>query len=308
MRFAAVFFVIAMVAFSLPATAQTGPEFAGRQTLGVGRLFTNDYLGDGNDRWRTGSYVLSVVRGPEWTGALPAQPGRILEYRFRNEIIAPGRLNGPGSDDRPYVGLLAWGVHSHHALGAVEYSLGVDIVAVGPQTGIGDVHAWFHEEVDAPRVGVLDDQIGDAVSWLATAEYAHSLKMGESAVLRPFLEVQAGVEDLLRVGADLVFGPVAGGGLLLRDIPTGQLYPGIRSGAGLSFIAGADWARVMESDWLPSRGGFLATEDRMRARAGVNWQSAGSASFFYGLTWLSPEFEGQEEGQLLGSVTLRILF
>lgn len=283
------------------------PVQAERQFLGVGRIFSNDYLGDGEDRWRTGSYSLSVVRGPGWTGSLPDRPGQVLEYRFRAEIIAPGRLNGPGSDDRPYVGMLAWGVHSHHALAQGEYSLGLDLVAVGPQTGIGDFHVRAHEELGAPRVGVLDDQIGNATGYLATGQYVYPLTFADNAQVRPFVEVQTGVEDMIRAGADVVIGPAAQA-LLLRDNPTGQLYPGIKAGPGLSILAGADWARVHDSDWLPADQGFRAEATRLRTRAGLHWQSGGNAALFYGVTWLSPEFVGQDEGQLVGSVTLRILF
>jgi hypothetical protein len=298
--------VVGLLAAVAALVAPAGAEEA-RQTLGVGRLFTNDYLGDGEDRWRTGSYSLSVLRGPQLTSGLPDRPGQVLEYRFRSEIIAPGRLNGAGSDDRPYVGMLAFGVHSHHRLGPGDYSLGVDLVAVGPQTGVGDWHAWLHGEIGAPRVGVLEEQIGDNLSYLATGQYAAQVALTGNADLRPFVEVQTGVEDLVRLGADLVIGP-ATEAFLLRDNPTGQLYPGLAGGAGLSFLAGVDWARVHGSDWLPAAGGYRAEEERFRARAGLHWQSEGNSALFYGLTWLSPEFVGQPEGQVLGSVTLRILF
>lgn len=60
-----------VLSFGSPAISQE------RVTLGWGRLLNNDALGDGKDRWRTGSYVLSRVRGPSWTGALPEMPGEI---------------------------------------------------------------------------------------------------------------------------------------------------------------------------------------------------------------------------------------
>jgi len=71
------------------------PSFAqDRETLGYGRLFTNDFLGDTQDRWRTGSYSFSIVRGSDWGGDLASTPRPVLEYRLRSEIIAPGALNG----------------------------------------------------------------------------------------------------------------------------------------------------------------------------------------------------------------------
>ena len=52
-----------------------------RVTLGWGRLLTNDLLGDGRDRWRTGSYTLSRVRGPAWGGSLSsAEIENLLTY------------------------------------------------------------------------------------------------------------------------------------------------------------------------------------------------------------------------------------
>ena len=38
--------------------------------LGVGRLFGKDLLGDGHDRWRTGSNSLCVLTGQGWDGSL----------------------------------------------------------------------------------------------------------------------------------------------------------------------------------------------------------------------------------------------
>jgi hypothetical protein len=39
-----------------------------RVTLGWGRMFTNDVFGDGKDRWKTGSYTVSRIRGASWDG------------------------------------------------------------------------------------------------------------------------------------------------------------------------------------------------------------------------------------------------
>ena len=66
-----------------------------RVTLGWGRLFTNDALGDGRDRWRTGSYTVSRIKGISWSGELPTTPGEIVEFRFRADTIAPASLTDP---------------------------------------------------------------------------------------------------------------------------------------------------------------------------------------------------------------------
>jgi len=303
MRLAIANFLVIFGFASVPALGQE------RETLGFGRLFTNDYFGDGLDRWRSGSYSFSIIRGPDWDGAVPERFGELLEYRLRTEIIAPGRLNGPGSTDRPYVGAATLGLHTHFALGAAEISAGLDLTLTGPQTGIGAMQEWFHEVIDAPRPAILDDQLPDAVYPTAILAVTRPYVIAENLTLRPFVEAQIGVEDLLRVGGDVIYGRVGHSDLWLRDGPTGQPYRGIEGeDRGFAFVAGADFTQVQSSAYLPESMGYFPTDTRVRARAGVHWQMAPQTSFFYGATWLSEEFEGQPEGQILGSLKLNFNF
>jgi hypothetical protein len=46
----------------------------GYERLGYGRIVNNDLVGDGEDRWQTGSVTTSRVWGPGWYGALPTRP------------------------------------------------------------------------------------------------------------------------------------------------------------------------------------------------------------------------------------------
>ena len=80
-----------------------------RVTLGWGRLLTNDALGDGTDRWQTGGYQVSRMRGVSWGGVLPATPGELLEFRASSQIAAPADLVTPKPGDRRYAALLAFG-------------------------------------------------------------------------------------------------------------------------------------------------------------------------------------------------------
>jgi len=282
-----------------------------RYTLGFGRLFSNDQIGDGEDRWRSGSYTFSILRGYDWEGAPPQRLFDIFEYRLRTEIIAPQRLNGPLSTDRPYVGSLFFGLHTHFAQGETLISGGMDIIAVGPQTGVADWQDWFHDLVDAPTFsqGVKEAQVDNAIYAQATIEAARPVMLNETTQLRPFLEVQAGAETLIRAGADVIIGPHLQDVLWLRDSTTGQLYQGVGGNlSGFGFVLGADAAQIADSRYLPASYGVQAEETRMRARAGVHWQFGPDASFFYGLTYLSEEYEGQPEGQVLGSVKLNFNF
>ncbi len=280
-----------------------------RTTLGFGRLFSNDIIGDGRDRWRSGSYSYSIVRGPDWQGRPPAAFGALLEYRLRNEILAPSDPAAVGAEDRPYAGILSAGLHTHVSRGAYDLRLGADIVFVGPQTGVGAAQDWFHERVSAPDLAVLDTQLPDAVHLQGSAELSRSVRLSPYSHLRGFVELQAGPEDLIRAGADVAIGPFLHDDLLIRDSSTGHLYRGISGpGTGFAFVAGADVARVRDSAWLPASRGVVAEEVRYRVRGGVHWQLSQSVNFFYGLTYLSEEFEGQPEGQVVGSLKLNFNF
>jgi hypothetical protein len=107
---------------------------------------------------------------------------------------------------------------------------------------------------------------------------------------------------------DARFGGFDDEALLVRDPVTGQRLVGIQggNGGGWSFAAGGDIAYVGQSVLLPSAGPE-AESVRLRARGGVNF-AFGPSSFFYGVTYLSEEFEGQYEGQLVGSMSLNLRF
>lgn len=292
---------LAAFTFTSPAVAQD------REVIGNGRLFNNDYLGDGHDRWRTGSYVISHVRGRDYFDGKPQGFGDIIEYRLRAELITA--MRGPAPGDRPYVGALSFGAHTHFDVGVLEVSMGADVVAVGPQTGMSDFQKRFHEAFSMPAPKYVSGQIGDAVYLSATAAVARPVRVSEAVTLRPFAEVSAGGEDMVRIGADVIVGAVGHDALLLRDVVTGQLYRGTEgAGQGFSFVFGADYAAVSSSKYLPADRGFVATEDRYRARAGVHWQVAPEVSVFYGATYLSEEFVGQHEGQVIGSLKLNFNF
>jgi hypothetical protein len=277
-----------------------------RTTLGVGRLFVNDGIGDGNDRWRTGAYTVSLVRGSDWRGAPPQRFGDILEYRFRAEIVAPANITRPSRRDRRYAGILSIGAHTHVGLGAAEARLGFDLIGTGPATGLGRFQSLVHDIFGLPDPN-LSNQIGNALHPTVSGEFARSFALGEARV-RPFVEGQAGLESYLRAGADVTWGRFGAGALMLRDTTTGQLYQGIRGGdaPGFSFTFGGDVARMFDSALLPA-GGPALREDRHRLRLGVNWQGERS-EVFYGLTHLGREFEGQRDGQVVGSIRLRLRF
>jgi hypothetical protein len=200
-------------------------------------------------------------------------------------------------------------MHTHFETAGVESSIGMDAVIVGPQTGISSLHGDLHDLLGLPDPTVFGGQIADDVFLTLTAEFGRTLPLGGNAQMRPFIEVQAGAESLVRVGGDLTFGHYATEALMLRDNSTGQRY---RAAAGdrvegLSVLLGGDIAKVYESEYFVATDAITPTDTRRRLRAGMQWQGAQS-EVFYGLTWLDKEFEEQPDEQVLGSINLRLQF
>jgi hypothetical protein len=280
------------------------------QRLGYGRLVTNDFLGDGQDRWQTGSVASSRVWGRGWSGRLPSAWGEVLEMRISGGIAAPENLSVPAASDRPFAGYLGLGLHTHYTAAGTEFAVGADLFATGPSTGLDRLQGALHDGlgIAGPSDPVIAGQVGDGLHPSVVVEVGRSIPLGGSAVLRPFVEGRAGFETLIRVGADLTVGSIGDGALMVRDMVTGQRYRTIRGGGqGLSYILGFDVARLGSSVLLPESRGYVLTDTRNRARAGVHWQR-GDTALFYGLTWLGPEFEGQGGSQVVGSVRLDIRF
>ncbi len=300
-------FVPLLAVFSclaLPAIAEE------RQRLGYGLLFVNDFIGDGEDRWRTGSAASSRVYGRGWSGELPSNLGDILELRFGAEIIAPEDLRTPTADDRLYAGSLSLGLHTHFQKAGWEMALGGDISLIGSQNGLDEFQSALHDllGVDRPSDTVTDTQIGNRIVPTVVFETGRVFDIGVNSRIRPFLEARAGVETLVRAGFDLTIGRVGQGELWVRDSVTGHRYRAIKQATpGMALVLGADFTAVQDSEFLPETGGLERSDERSRVRAGVHWQGE-NAALFYGMTWLSEEFEAQDESQVLGAVQISLKF
>jgi len=300
-------FGAAVLSFLIMAPAAEAQD--GRATLGMTRLFTNDTLGDRDDRWRSGAFGVSAIRGPAWDGQLPAQPFQIMEYRFRGEAITPENTINPAPGDRLYAGTWWLGAHTHFDWQGLDVTAGADIAVTGEQSGIRGLQASVHDLLSMPRIDLEDYQVDDGVYLHGTLEVARSLRWS-SGEIRPFVELQAGVETLARAGFDLTFGTLGQNALRVRDPNTGQRIAAVPSAEGLggwSFLMGADTAYVDSSVFLPGNRGFEVEQSRHRARAGVNY-GFGYSNIFYGVTWLSEEFVGQREPQTVGSLSIDIRF
>ena len=300
--------LVALALATGPAPAQE------RKWLGKARLWNNDEIGDRRDRWRTGSYSLSRLRGREWAGRPPARFGALVEYRSRGEVIAPARLTLPlDPADRPLVGVLQMGAASYMRRGGYDLVIGADLVFIGPQTRMVAFQSGVHQLLGDAPTPIFGSQLGDAAYPTAYLEIARDVTRrtaaGRRLSLRPFAEGQIGVETYLRAGLDIILGNLGNGDLLVRDVVTGLRNPAIKGGRarGISYLLGGDVAYVAASRLLPAGSGPAVRSTRTRLRAGI-YVEEGPAALFYGATWLGPEFTGQPGGQVVGSVTLRLNF
>ncbi len=226
----AILFAAALLTFATPAISE------GRANIGEGRLFNNDYLGDGKDRWHTGFYTYSNIRAREAYSGTEAF-GDLIEYRFRAAVIAPSRRSAaPG--DRPYAGTLSLGVHTHFDYGGTQVNIGGDLVAIGPKTGLSDFQLAVHDIYDLPNPPYVAQQLGDQVFLNGAVAASRRYALSDTVTVRPFVEAMAGTEALVRVGGDVMIGAVGQDDLLLRDVVTGQLYRATEKAdvSGISYL------------------------------------------------------------------------
>ncbi|WP_413872101.1 lipid A-modifier LpxR family protein [Albidovulum sp.] len=298
--------VLALTAIYMLIAIQAAAETP--NTISVGRLFNNDFLGDGEDRWRTGSYVISKVVTDRNGNGLPNNPGRLLEWRLRSEIIAPANTASPAPGDRRYVGSLSVGLHTHYVRAGWETSFGLDLVATGPSTHVSDFHKAVHNLIGQPVDAAVASQIGNRLHPTVLVEFGRVMTPSDNIAVRPFIEAQAGVENFARAGFDVTVGDQCQGELRIRDVVTGHRYRAMPCDANTpALLLGMDTAHIFDSRYLPSGQGYELTGRRTRLRAGVELRTQ-RAYVFYGLTYLDREFESQDEGQIVGSLNVGFNF
>jgi hypothetical protein len=290
------------------AEEAVGAEPSDEKKVQFSSVFTNDFLGDGKDRWRSSSLDISMTFGAGDLGVLPTSAFERFELRFRSEIISPANLTTPAANDRQYAGVLGLGAFTHFQKNAYDIYYGGELVFVGDATGVGSFHDSAHDALSSasPSAAVLNAQVPNAIYPTVHAGISKSYR-SDNRLIRPFAEAQAGAETLVRVGADAIFGTAMINDFLLRDSVSGQVVTHSKSdnSKGFGFLVGADAAYVADSNYLPNSGTTSLENFRPRARAGAVFQSQ-KIDAFYGVTWLGKEFASQPDSQVVGTVSLRL--
>lgn len=280
-----------------------------KQYLGHGRLFTNDFLGDGKDRWRTGSLSSSFAWGSVWKGQLPNQYAELFEVQVLSEIIAPSDLSGKRGIDRPFAGHLQFGILNHFERAGIGYSLGAGVSVLGEKTGLDDFQIAVHKALGEKLAAddVRNSQVKNQLRIGPLFELSKSVSENHNVLIRPFFAAHSTAETLVRVGTDVYFGTGFSNALYSRDQVTGQRYhiTGIAQET-LGFSIGGDISQVAHSAFFDGSETPM-NKRRLRFRTGLHWGHK-TKQGFAGLTWLSKEFSGQPEGQILGSVRLILRF
>ena len=130
-----------------------------------------------------------------------------------------------------------------------------------------------HSELGQPFPSdfVRNTQVSNKFVLGNLTEVVQPSALSPSIIIRPFAEVQTGVEDLFRIGVDVgLFGNLSEA-LLARAPVSGQRYSVIdRAEEGFLLSAGVDLTRVISSMFLTGSD-LRASKYCARARFGLNY-------------------------------------
>lgn len=300
-------------------------------------LFWNDFLADGQDRWKSGGVTQSftlperVFDTQPWTPWLDGRASGI-ELSARGLVITPDNTAAAGynPNDRPYAQYLGLGLYLRSDARPrpaprgttleVEDRVGAEIGWIGEPLFLFDTQDQLHEMLGMDPTNVSDENSVEnkiLLNLQARRTWRFHRDTGPADVeWAPYLDGSAGLrENSLRAGANIFIGNELAGRSWNMDPAIGAVIPGARpprEGVDWAFFLGGDVGYVA-SDALLGGGPFASGPQIdpeplvARARAGVV-VGYGRLSVTYGLNWLSPEFEGQGAGQLIGSVAVKLPF
>ena len=298
----AVLFVFVFSAFGNKVVAEGVTSYRGE----VGS-FTNDFFGDGHDRWQSGSYQRSYYSEGYRAGWFNG-----IELRARSQIVTPWVSSKQPEGDVPYSTLLGAGVFLHDSILGFETRIGGEAMLLGDASGAEAVQRAVHDGLGMD--GSFDpdrddlDRVEDGLELRFEAEFGRVIDLNERAIVRPYAELVFGADEAATAGVDLVFGPMSSAEIWTRDIVTGRLLtPQVDQIRGLSWVVGWDARAVESSVHLPEGSAVELEPIQFRSRLGLQ-SSLGYANFFIGQAWLSPRFVGQAEAQRVGMLSMSFNF
>lgn len=311
---------ILTLALAIPVAIVTANPAAPIRAADLVLSTSNDSVGDGEDRWRSGAAQASVVFDADeastllgtWGGGFTGDAA--WEIRVRGEVITPDRDASPFAQDRLFADTLGIGLLMHERLGPWRGQIGGELAITGEQTGVRATQEFIHEITGLNNSYTLrgDRRIDSGFYPTGLVEGAYVASVwGIDAV--PFVSGMVGVETLGRAGFDLHLGADGLERGWVRNTVTGIAIPlaPTRDGWHIAFTGGGDFAVLAESEYFDD--GTLPDAETVRFRARLGTLiSYNTTAFGLGLSYLSAENEdagpNSDEGQFVGAVTLTTQF
>ncbi|MGD1923694.1 MAG: lipid A-modifier LpxR family protein [Paracoccaceae bacterium] len=300
-----------------------------RDIMAEGAIW-NDRIGDGQDRYKTGGMTQSWVF-PE-TLFLDERliPGSVsaFELQGRGFIATPDNTQaGGGVSDRPFVQYVGVGAYLRSwdrpdridatTTGVLETRAGVEVGWQGEPLPLFEIQEALHDDT---QVALSSANTVDG-EFLVNLELEGVYRRQSSTRyldldIAPFVRVSTGMrENSIRGGMDVIIGSSLAARTWNREPAIGALLPGgsqQRGGFHWALWIGGDVGYIASDVFLD--GGFTADgpdvareELTTRFRAGLMLEYDPFA-IVYSINWLSPEFDLQPEGQLIGAVSLKYRF
>lgn len=316
---------------SLAGSAQEGFEWLAttKDILPEGVLW-NDRFGDGQDRYKTGgmtqSWVVpeSVFSDTRWF----SDQASGIEFNGRGLIISPENTAVANANDRAHAQYVGLGVYLRTAARpeqvapvttvSAEDRVGIEVGWQGEPLPLFDLQDALHDATGAQsrmnRANLLDDVL--LVNFEAKRTWRFHIQMEDRDVqIAPYVQGSVGSREVsARAGADLIVGSSLEGRTWNQDPAIGALIPGgsaPRDGWHWMSWVGGDIGLIGYDAFIDGSSTIATTIERepvtARLRAGVMLEYENFA-VSYSLNWLSPEFDSQPDGQIVGALSFKYRF
>jgi lipid A 3-O-deacylase len=295
----------------------------------------NDSFG-GTDRFYTDGVALGISHtGPSWMDPvadwLPwgwGQGRRTVAYDVAQGMFTPSDkdLNPPDPNDRPYAGVLAFGLTLHVEKDASYNGLKFITGVVGPWSGAEQTQNAVHDLIGDGRSQGWDYQLHNEPIFNLAYEYRHKFQLiGQrdqwSAEALPLaggwlgnMLTQAELGGLLRAGYNTPddFGPSLVRGMGFMPPPRNLDPHGSKSGWGFSVYAGA-FANFVLGDITLDGNTFEdspSVDKKIFVPAAGVGATVGNRRFQVSFSYVfwGKEFDGQPDNEKFGSIAITYLF
>lgn len=320
-------------AFASDDVAATELPGAPKREWAVSVRWENDTFG-GTDRFYTDGVALGVSHtGPSWmdpvADRLPWGEGRrTVSYDVAQGMFTPDdtKRSDPDPKDRPYAGILAFGLTLHvehpNSYHGLKFVTGV----VGPWSGAKETQDTVHDIIGNDRAQGWDHQLHNEPILNFAYEYRHRFQLtGQrerwSTEALPLaggwlgnMLTQGEIGGLLRAGYNMPndFGPSLVRGMGFMPPPCNSGQAGSKSGWGFSVYGGAFGNFVLRditldgNTWQDSRSvnkKFFVPAAGVGMSIGNRRMQASFSFVFWG-----KEFEGQADYSKFGSLSVGYFF